>query len=179
MHKEAYEFLAAQADGDITHSRGLDIGGRTLDMNMRPRRLWPHVMWEVVDIYPPTEHDSPETMYGRYHQQDFFRFIHQTTRLYDIIICTEVFEHTPHWKDILTEARYLLSSKRSVIFATCATTGRQPHSAIDGGELQENEHYQNIETSSILTLCRKLKLRPTIQVNTLCGDLYLTATPAD
>lgn len=76
------------------------------------------------------------------------------TESYDVAICTEVFEHSPKWKDLLTTMALALRPG-GVFIITCATTGRAPHSAIDGGALRDGEHYYN---PSPLELGRELAL---------------------
>lgn len=63
--------------------------------------------------------------------------------LYDVIVCAEVFEHTPAWKEIVNNAHRLLKVG-GVFIATMAGVGRTAHSAVDGLDLRDWEHYANI-----------------------------------
>ena len=54
---------------------------------------------------------------------------------YDIVICAEVFEHTPDWRQIIDNAyRHLVPG--GMFVASCATANRPAHSAVDGGLLR-------------------------------------------
>ena len=62
---------------------------------------------------------------------------------YDVIVCCEVFEHTPDWKQIIKLSMDNLVDG-GIFITTMAGEGRRPHSAIDTGEIREWEHYANI-----------------------------------
>ena len=62
---------------------------------------------------------------------------------YDVIVCCEVFEHTPDWKQIIKLSMGNLVDG-GIFITTMAGEGRPPHSAIDTGEIREWEHYANI-----------------------------------
>jgi SAM-dependent methyltransferase len=69
-------------------------------------------------------------------------------RRFDIVICAEVFEHTPDWREIIDNARRHLVSG-GMFLATCATACRPAHSAVDGGALRDGEHYANVELDEL------------------------------
>lgn len=62
---------------------------------------------------------------------------------YDAIVTAEAFEHTPDWKKIIKQS-YINLKPGGIFIATMAGEGRPFHSGIDGGQLQEHEHYANI-----------------------------------
>ena len=62
---------------------------------------------------------------------------------FDVVVCCEVFEHTPAWKQIIQNAMTNLRDG-GIFITTMAGEGRPPHSAIDTGEIREWEHYSNI-----------------------------------
>ena len=62
---------------------------------------------------------------------------------FDVIICAEVFEHTPDWKKIINNS-YNNLVDGGIFIATMAGEGRYPHSAIDENPIREWEHYANI-----------------------------------
>lgn len=64
-------------------------------------------------------------------------------RTWDVVLCTEVFEHTARWADILRTAFWALHPG-GMLIATCASRSRPPHSAVDGGALRHDEWYRNI-----------------------------------
>lgn len=62
---------------------------------------------------------------------------------FDIVVCCEVFEHTPHWKKIIENTMNNLRPG-GIFITTMAGEGRRPHSAIDEQPIREWEHYSNI-----------------------------------
>lgn len=67
---------------------------------------------------------------------------------YDIIVCCEVFEHTPLWAKIIANAHSLLAPG-GMFIATMAGEGRPPHSAIDENPIRQWEYYKNISASML------------------------------
>lgn len=59
------------------------------------------------------------------------------------VVCCEVFEHTPRWREIISNAHRLLLPG-GVFIATMAGEGRPPHSAIDENPIREWEYYANV-----------------------------------
>ena len=68
-------------------------------------------------------------------------------RLYDLIVCTEVFEHTPHWAAIL---RMMAAACRpgGRLVLTMAGPNRSPHGG-GGGPWEAGEYYANVEPSDL------------------------------
>jgi len=62
---------------------------------------------------------------------------------YDVIVCAEVFEHTPMWPQIVQNS-YNNLVDGGIFIATMAGEGRYPHSAIDEHPIRDWEHYSNI-----------------------------------
>ena len=68
-------------------------------------------------------------------------------RSYDLIVCTEVFEHTTEWPQILrTMASACVPGGRLVL--TMAGPGRPPHGA-SGGPWEPGEHYENVDPEDL------------------------------
>jgi hypothetical protein len=68
---------------------------------------------------------------------------------FDIVVCAEVFEHTPAWKDIIKQA-YINLKVGGIFIATMAGVGRPSHSGVDGGwTLHPGEHYENIDANDL------------------------------
>lgn len=67
---------------------------------------------------------------------------------FDVVVCAEVFEHTPVWREIITNAHSLLVPG-GLFTATMATTGRSPHSAIDENPIRDWEHYENVTDEAL------------------------------
>jgi hypothetical protein len=61
----------------------------------------------------------------------------------DIIVCAEVFEHTPVWPAIIKNAHSNLRPG-GLFIATMAGIGRPPHSAIDAEPIRSWEYYKNV-----------------------------------
>lgn len=66
-----------------------------------------------------------------------------TDQSFDVIICCEVFEHTPRWREIISNAHRLLTDG-GIFIATMAGEGRSPHSAIDENPIRDWEYYANV-----------------------------------
>jgi trans-aconitate methyltransferase len=64
-------------------------------------------------------------------------------REYDVIVCTEVFEHTPDWRQICKTAG-AACRRGGRIVVTCAGPGRHPHSGVEATALQPGEYYANV-----------------------------------
>lgn len=122
----------------------LDIGGR--DLNGSPRMFFPNASpYHVLDLYPGPNVDivadaatwKPE-----------FNFPAGEMG-YDLVICTEVFEHTPAWREILATAWSALRPGGWLLF-TCAGPGRPVHSGISAvWALEPGEHYANVSPDEI------------------------------
>lgn len=62
---------------------------------------------------------------------------------FDVVVCCEVFEHTPVWREIILNAHSHLKDG-GIFIATMAGEGRYPHSAIDENPIREWEYYHNV-----------------------------------
>jgi SAM-dependent methyltransferase len=63
---------------------------------------------------------------------------------FDLVLCTEVLEHTPEpWR--ICETAFEILKPGGAFVMTCAGMKRKPHSGIDGGALREGEHYENVD----------------------------------
>lgn len=69
-------------------------------------------------------------------------------RRFDVVICAEVFEHTPDWRLIVDNA-YAHLNDGGMFLATCATANRPPHSAVDGGMVRAGEWYANVDLTEM------------------------------
>ena len=92
----------------------------------------------------------------------------------DTVVCCEVLEHTPVAPIIRSAAAWLRPG--GFLIATMATTGRAPHSAVDGGTLRGGEHYQNVTAEEMITALDAAGLLPIIvETNEENADLYVLA----
>lgn len=142
MHLEAYQWLCHALDlvpylldTPRSHWRVLEQGSR--DVNGSPRTLIePCARYIGVDIRP-----------GR--GVDVVANAADTTVLpgatFDLVVCTEVMEHTADAEGIVRNAHRLLA-EGGVYLVTCAGPSRPPHGA-DGGALAAGEYYGGISES--------------------------------
>ena len=128
MHPGAFEFVGRFATSDAVSV--VEIGSR--DINGTIRSHFPAAHWTGLDLYPGPSVDWVG---------DAMEYETQTP--VGIVICCEVFEHSNKWPFLLHRASHWLRPGGQIII-TCAGQGRDPHSAIDGGELHPDEHYANI-----------------------------------
>lgn len=88
---------------------------------------------------------------------------------FDIVVCCEVFEHTPKWPKIIENARRNLN-KGGLFIATMAGEGRPPHSAIDENPIRDFEYYANVTKDDIgdkLSIFKKYEVN-VINTDTRC-----------
>lgn len=164
MHAEAYEGLAAliRLSGlDTTQPyTALDMGGA--DYNGTGRGLLPNAHWTGLDLRPGKGVDIVADA-----------STWQPDREYDIVITTELLEHTPMWRECLATARKALRPGGH-LFVTCASTGRSAHGH-DGLELAEGEHYRNIRPSELAETLDGLFDELTVRYVCPPGDVYAWA----
>lgn len=161
MHEEARAYVEAQRSDEVLAV--LEIGGRWINGGVHDLfpNADPYVSLDIeegphVDIVANAATWTPD-------------------RLYDLIVCTEVFEHTPEWPAILrTAAAACRPGGRLVL--TMAGPGRSPHGA-SGGGISPGEFYANVHPSDL-----RYELRASgwtdINVDFLAhpGDTRATAT---
>jgi len=133
MHPGAYEFISRFATNDLLSV--IEIGSRDINGTVRP--LFPAASWTGLDLYPGPAVDVVT---------DALDYV--PGKLVDLVVCCEVFEHAKNWRQILQRASCWLGDGGRILI-TCAGPGRDPHSAIDGGQLRPGEHYENISVDSL------------------------------
>lgn len=67
----------------------------------------------------------------------------------DCVICTEVFEHTPNWREILQRSFDNLRPGGTLL-VTMAGPGRTPHSGRSQGSLASDEFYENVDPIDLI-----------------------------
>lgn len=116
----------------------LDIGGR--DLNGSVRDLFPAATYTVLDILPGPGVDIVAD--AATWREDGFQ------ECWGLVVCCEVFEHTPRWPLIIeTIWRSLYEGGRAII--TCAGAGRAPHSGIHATGIQPGEYYANLDKDDL------------------------------
>jgi Methyltransferase domain len=144
MHAEAWEWVKLHARDEPV--RVLDLGGR--DINGSPRDLFPKAdPYIVVDERPGVGVDIIA---------DASRWL--PSEVYDVVVCTEVFEHTPRWPAICVTAHYALAPG-GLLILTMAGPGRPPHSAVDGRLLRSGEYYGNVHPETLRAVLEMVGFR--------------------
>ena len=143
--------LVAETRGDLMHHAVLewvqrwvpatpcsvlDCGGR--DINGNPEYLFEHATFEVVDLVP-----APEVTWVG----DILDY--GNTEPFDVGLYLEVAEHTPDWPLHIAHMKNLLDHRKGLLIFTAACFERAPHSASDGGLLQPDEYYLNVDPDNL------------------------------
>ncbi len=160
MHETALRFLQRFSSFFRAAPSILEIG--SLILNGSPRAIFPTANYFGIDVVagPGVDEVSSGATFD-------------TERRFDLVLCSEVLEHTVLGPEICSNAHRLLLPG-GLFLVTAAGYGRTPHSAVDGEHLREGEYYRNV-------LERELRdwLRPfstvLIDVATF-GDVYAMAT---
>jgi len=129
MHPEAFNWVRDHAtDAPVSV---LDLGGR--NVNGSVRELFPKATsWTALDI---REGEGVDIVADA---ADW-----TPDKLYDVVVSTELFEHTPVWAEICATA-YKACRPGGTVILTMAGPGRPQHSAVDGGALRPGEYYGNV-----------------------------------
>lgn len=139
MHPAAWEFVKQNACVGYSSTdpvRILDIGGR--NVNGTVRDLFPKAEYVSVDL-----RDGP----GVDVVADIMDYLPEDR--VDMVVCCEVLEHAPRWREIVQRCcRFLRPGGKLIV--TCAGPDRIPHSAVDGRhELLPGEYYANISLTAL------------------------------
>jgi len=137
VHPEALAWVARHATAEPVTV--LDIGGRFI--NGTPRDLFPAASYTVLDALtgPNVDIVADASMWTPDVE-------------YDMIICTEVFEHAASWRAICATA-FKACTPDGTLVVTCAGPSREIHSGVDGSpQLRAGEHYANIEPDDLRTV---------------------------
>lgn len=129
MHKQASDWIGRFASADPI--KILDIGGRNI--NGTAMEHFPNADRTVLDITPGA---------GVHVVADAATWI--PDREFDVVVCAEVFEHTPVWPEICKTAFAALRPGGDFV-VTCAGPGRAPHSGHDGRGVRPGEYYGNVD----------------------------------
>lgn len=164
MHSEAWNYVCrAVADyRNRADLRIVELGSR--DINGSPRRLFNEAgqfYWGVDIVDGPGVDEVRDAA------------IWSTDELFDVVISTEVFEHTTRWPGIVRSASRALKPGGRFVF-TCATDPRPKHAA-GGGALEPDEFYRNVPEGELRAVLEAFGFEFTIE-SYENGDLYASGT---
>lgn len=157
MHTEARQYCERFAHDGLVVC--LDLGGQ--DVNGSVHDLWPNAKWTVVDIVDGPGVDIVAN--AAYWSPD---------KQYDMVISTELFEHTPLWFAVIDTA-YKALKPGGVFIVTCAGPRRTPHSATGTMHLfPADEHYENIDPEDLDTELVSAGFIAKVEHNERAHDVY-------
>jgi hypothetical protein len=167
MHPEAYNgFIRMLHRSEIDPEsawRILDIGGR--DINGSVRSLLPNAQWTGLDITAGPGVDIVADA-REWKGEDLF----------DVVVCTEVFEHVQDWARIVsTAARHLDIGGPQALIVTCASTGRQAHGAWGDPLPGTGEWYANVSPEALRTALVDDFQHVHVEYQPVPGDAYALA----
>ena len=134
MHHAVLEWV--QRWVPVGPAKILDCGGR--DVNGQPHYLFQNSTFEIVDLV-----DAPGVTWVG----DILDY--GSTDKFDVALHLEVAEHTPDWPLHIAHLKNLLDHKTGLLIFTAACYERTPHSASDGGPLQPDEYYHNLDPDNL------------------------------
>jgi hypothetical protein len=164
MHAEAWNWLTAQIRPNLTAARRvLDFGG--CDVNGSPRPLFSEETdYRVLDARPGLNVDIVADAVSWTPPPEY-------RAAFDVVLCTEVFEHVQHWRGILYNL-WLTAKPAGFCLITCATHPRPPHSIVGTVPPPAGEWYANVPADELLAPMRFLFRRVGHCVHPR-GDLYV------
>lgn len=133
MHPGAFEFVSRYATSEPVSV--VEVGSR--DINGSIKSHFPAAVYTGIDLYPGPSVDVVCDALG-----------YAPAEPVDLVLICEVIEHCRYWTALLNRA-YLWLKPGGKIIVTCAGPGRDPHSAIDGGDLRSDEYYANVTQDSL------------------------------
>jgi hypothetical protein len=165
MHPEAWDFVRRATRVWSRPRAVVELGSRDLG-NGSVRGLFPDAESYVgVDVVPGPSVDVVADA-GTWRPEPFFL-------VPDLVVCCELLEHTAAGPAILANAHGMLRPGGRLVL-TAASTGRAPHSALDGGPLREGEYYQNVDPDELLCWLRPFTVEA-FEVHPERGDVYAVA----
>jgi SAM-dependent methyltransferase len=158
MHAEAYEFVRRAVERTGPFGQVLEIGGRDINGTVRP--LFGDAEYVSLDLVegPGVDVVADAATWD------------PGPRWFDCVVCCEVLEHASDAAALVARARTWLRPGGALIM-TCASDPRAPHSAVDGWELRDGEHYANVSEEDMLAWSEGYS-RVTIEHDAGHGDLY-------
>ena len=172
MHEAAKTYVRGVVNSlTIPSGAVLEIGGRNINGTVRP--LFDHIgPYASIDLY-----DGPGVdLVGDVGELDPAK---TATKLFgkvavSCVVCCEVLEHATEPARMCRWAHRILKPG-GVLILTAANPKRFTHSGIDGGPLQDGEHYQGVSESALRSWLRVFRRA---QIKMDGADIYATAWKA-
>lgn len=148
MHPEAWSWLRTNIGRSLGRARRvLDFGG--CDVNGTPRPLFsPDTEYVVLDSRagPNVDIIADATCW---------RPPPELRSRFDVVLCTEVFEHVEHWRGIVYNM-WVTLRPRGTVLVTCATDPRPAHSIVGVEPVPPGEWYRNVPRAELEPVMRLL-----------------------
>jgi len=140
MHKEVLDWVQSSVEWwGQEASSVLEFGSLDINGSVRTLLEKPSTRYLGIDVVhgPGVDVVADASMF-------------RDVQLFDVVVCCEVFEHTPKWPKIVANAWRNLRDG-GLFIATMAGEGRQPHSAIDERPIRDFEYYSNVTKQQLHT----------------------------
>lgn len=158
MHIEARNYVAGVVAGE-TYGSAVEVGGRWINGGVRD--LLDALTYTSLDLHPGPNVDVVTDVCDW-----------TPPAPVDVVVCCEVLEHAPEAQRVVEACVGMLAPGGRFVM-TCAGPGRAPHSALDGAEAREGEHYANVTVDEMSLWLTGLK-DVEVELHTDRGDLYAT-----
>lgn len=139
MHAEAYSYVAHWATQDPISV--VELGARET-WGPRLRDLFPNANYVGVDACAGPGVDVIANAVAW-----------QPDDPVDLVLCCEVFEHTPRWADIVANAATMLRPGGRLI-VTCAGPGRKVH-GVGHDDVDRPGYYENVDFNDLAAVMRQ------------------------
>lgn len=159
MHDAAYRYVAGVVAGQL-YARVVEVGGRAVNGSVRD-------LVSAGDYISIDLEDGPEVdVVGDCRDWE-------PPWPASLVVCCEVLEHAPEAREVVDSCiRFLKPGGRLIL--TCAGPGRAPHSGHDGGPVQANEWYENIDPADLEKWLAEDLEMVRVTYNGVAKDVYAT-----
>jgi trans-aconitate methyltransferase len=129
MHDESRDYISAWATDDTISV--IELGAR-------------HTWGERIrDLFPNATYHGIDAQWGDGVDETANAATWQPAEPVDLVVSSEVFEHTPHWRAIVSNSFDMLRSGGRVVF-TCAGPGRAIHGVVTDNP-DDRDYYANVD----------------------------------
>lgn len=160
MHPQARDYVTRQVAEHGPFASVVEFG--SININGEVRDLFGSADYTGVDIVPGPGVDVVHDCASYQHPAKV-----------DCVVCCEVLEHTKDGRKIIANAHRLLRVG-GVLILTAATDPRLPHSAVDGAEVRDGEHYANVKVPTLRRWLAEFS-ESSIEVDEAAGDVRAVA----